>query len=219
VLNSDIMPLVDVIAWHPMYGTSPEDPFYRDYYYEYPNLVQTIKDTAAANNFKGEFRADELTWSAPYNAVPGQPWVFSPIVANKYFSRAAILHLGMDVGVGLGRDYFVTPYLSTVMAGVKPVYFPLEIQSSADIVSYTFTYSNGDRMVALWTNGVAVDNDPGVGAHLILPGYTAHDAVGIDILNGFEQELLVETAGGDTVVSHLLVRDYPILIRLSSSES
>jgi len=219
VLNSDIISEVDVIAWHPMYGTSPEDPFYRDYYYEYPDLVQTIKDTAAANNFKGEFQADELTWSAPYNAIPGLPWVFSPTVANKYFSRAAIMHLGMDVGVGLGRDYFVTPYLSTVMAGVEPVDFPIEIQSSAEIVSYTFRYPNGDRMVALWTNGVAVDNDPGVEAHLILPSYTASEAVGIDILNGFEQELLLETTNGDTVISHLLIRDYPILIRLSGAES
>ena len=130
------------------------------------------------------------------------------------------MHLGMDVGVGLGRDYFVTPYLCTVMAGVEAADFPIEIQGSVeDLVSYTFTFPDGKRMVALWTNGVAVDNDPGVAATLILHGYTASDAIGIDILNGLEQELMVETANGETTINNLLIRDYPILIRLNGAES
>ncbi len=45
LLESDLMPLVDVISWHPMYGTSPEYELYQDYYYDYPAMVQRIKDT------------------------------------------------------------------------------------------------------------------------------------------------------------------------------
>jgi hypothetical protein len=60
ILISDIMPLVDIISWHPMYGTSPE--FDAGYYAKYPPIVQKLKDTASAHGFKGTYEADELTW-------------------------------------------------------------------------------------------------------------------------------------------------------------
>ena len=40
ILRSDIMHLVDVVEWHPMYGCSPECDWLRQYYYEYPSIVQ-----------------------------------------------------------------------------------------------------------------------------------------------------------------------------------
>ena len=208
------MPLVDVISWHPMYGTSPEYDDYADYYYDYPAIVQRIKDTAEDNGFVGEYQADELTWRTTNTAIPDQPWVYSPITASKYFSRSALMHLGMDVGIGIGADYLITPNLCTVMAGVEPVDLPIEIQSTAtNIVSYTFTMPDGSDMVALWTNGFAVENDPGVEAALAIPDFSASEVVAIDILYGFEQNLLFETESGNLVISNLLVRDYPILIQ------
>jgi len=216
LLESDIMPLVDVISWHPMYGTSPEYDLYKDYYYEYPAMVQRIKETAAANGFVGEYRADELTWRTPYNAIPDQPWVYSPIAANKYFSRAALMHLGMDIDVGLGSGYFLTRNLCTAVAGAEPVNLPIEIQSTAaNIVSYTFSLPDGDYLVGLWTDGIAVEDDPGIETTLTIPGLSASEVIGIDILNGFEQELITETENGDLVINNLLVKDYPIIIRLS----
>jgi len=38
---------------------------------------------------------------------------------------------------------------------------------------------------------------------------------GIDVLHGFEQDLVLEADDDDTIVRDLLVKDYPILIRLS----
>jgi len=38
---------------------------------------------------------------------------------------------------------------------------------------------------------------------------------GIDVLNGFEQELIFEADNGSLVVRNLLVRDYPIILRLA----
>jgi hypothetical protein len=38
--------------------------------------------------------------------------------------------------------------------------------------------------------------------------------VGIDVLNGPEQEMIFETENGNLVIRDLLVRDYPIILRL-----
>ncbi len=94
VLKSDIMPLVDVIAWHPMYGESPEDEETADYYYAYPEMIEEIKETANVNGFNGEFHADELSWQT--SAGGGSSRGYSLVVANKYFSRSALMHLGME---------------------------------------------------------------------------------------------------------------------------
>jgi hypothetical protein len=216
LLESDIMPLVDVISWHPMYGASPEYDLYRNYYYNYPAMVQRIKDTAAAHGFVGEYHADELTWRTEYKE--DQPWVYTPITANKYFGRAAIMHLGMDIDIGLGSGYYIIRRLSTVMAGAEPVDLPIEIQSSAtNIVSYSFTLPDGDYLVGLWTNGIAVDDDPGIETTVTVPGVSASEVTGIDIMNGLEQELITEMENGNLVISNLLVRDYPLIIKLSDS--
>lgn len=66
----------------------------------------------------------------------------------------------------------------------------------------------------MWTNGVAVDDDPGVPATLTFPGTYAQKVIGIDVLHGFEQELIIETENGNLVIRDLLVKDYPIILRL-----
>jgi hypothetical protein len=60
MLRSDIMPLVDAVSWHPLYGASPE--YDREYYYAYPSIVQEMKDTVSAHGFLGEYDAGEITW-------------------------------------------------------------------------------------------------------------------------------------------------------------
>jgi len=51
VLNSDIMPLVDVVDWQTMPDFGPSDESWRDYFSTYPSLVQQFKDTASAHGF------------------------------------------------------------------------------------------------------------------------------------------------------------------------
>jgi hypothetical protein len=216
IVDSDIMPLVDAIAWHPMYGTSPEYDIYRDYYYGYPAMVQKIKDVATANGFVGEFQADEIGWATPEIAIADQPWVYSPIVAAKYSGRGILMHLGLDVGVGLGNENNLIQNLCTVMAGAEAENLPIQIQSEAtDIVSYTFKLSNGDSMIALWTDGIAIENDPGIKATVVIPGFSASEVIATDILYGYEQELITETEDGNLIISNLLVKDYPLILRLS----
>lgn len=222
LLKSDVMPLVDVVSWHPMYGTSPE--YYGEFYYEYPSFLQEIKDVASAHGFQGEYEADEITYSSPevFWRNPDDP-VNSEIVCAKYYARGVVMHLGVDVTVSVAGmsslripSYTTVRNLCTVMAGAKLVSLSVKIESEAtNIEYYSFSLSNGDRLLALWTDGVAIDDDPGIEATVTLPGFSAKKITGIDVLHGFEQELIAGIENRNLIIRNLLVKDYPIILRLA----
>lgn len=221
ILNSDIMPLVDVVSWHPMYGQSPEYDGHRQYYYAYPSLVQKIKDAASAHGFIGEYKADEIHWPTP--AQPEPPWpTYSNIQSVKYLTRSIVMHRGLDLTVtqlllvGNMQLHHTNQYLSTIMAGAKPTSLPLEIQSeAANITSYSFSLSNGDKLVAIWNNNIAVDYDLGILSTLTIQNFAGWNATGMDVLNGFGQELVSTSEDGNLVIHDFVLKDYPIIIRLS----
>lgn len=217
ILESDIMPLVDVVEWHPLYGQSPEYEDERQYYYEYPSMIQKIKDTASAHGFTGEYVADEIHWCTLDQVESG--WhAYTETKSAKYYARGIIMHLGEDVAVSqiMLRDkpkiYQTVQNLCTVMAGAKPSDLPVEIQSEAEnIRSYSFSLTNGDKLITLWTDGVAVDDNPGVKANIIFEGLTAQEVIGIDMLNGYTQPIIIN----GNVIQNLIVRDYPLILRFS----
>lgn len=224
IVQSDLMPLVDVVAWHSMFGSSPAHPEHSDFYYSYPAIVQRIKDEAIAHGFSGEFRGDEIVWRSP-----DCPWcaaedpLYTDITAAKYFARGITINLGLDLNVSptgistLRKETFaVVQNLATVFAGATTVHFPVEIQSPiARLASYTFALPNDGHLVALWNDGAAVDEDPGVESTLILPGFAGQIAVGIDPLHGLVQPLVTSNDGQNLVIRGLRVKDYPLLVRLS----
>jgi len=223
VLRSDIMLEVDGIAIHAMYGASPKYDDTRQYYYDYPQMVHEIKDTALANGFSGEYFAEEMSWRTSINPNPYEPWEYTPVVAAKYYARGILMNLGMDLWAGVAGEMYdtippvvmVVRNLGATMAGARPEELTVKIESEAEnIMSYGFSLSNGDRLFTLWTNGAAVDDDPGVSTTLIFPDLSAKKVMGIDVLNGFEQELITETENGGLIIRQLLVKDYPIILRL-----
>jgi hypothetical protein len=112
--------------------------------------------------------------------------------------------------------YYIIRNLSTVTAEAESVSLPIEIRSEAtNIVSYTFSLPNGAHLIALWTDGVAVDDDPGVPATLTIPGFSGYAVTGIEVLHGFQQQLATgEAVDGDLIIRDLLVKDYPMILRL-----
>ena len=220
ILQPSIMPLIDVISWHPLFGESPVNE--AAYYYSYPSIVREIKDIAEANGFSGEYEADEITWWT-VGEENDHPWRYSTLHAAKYYARGIIMNLGLDCavvagGIGERPDVFSTiQNLCTIMAGHESIDMPttIDIITDGPAAYCTFRYSNGDRMLAVWTDGIAQDEDPGVPTTITFPGLIAATVTGIDVVQGFEQELVFEIDGEDTVVRDLLVKDYPILIRLS----
>ena len=136
------------------------------------------------------------------------------------------MHLGMDVTVGLAGisssrlvSFPTIRNLCTVMAGAEPVDLPIEIQSEAEnIRSYSFSLLNGATLVALWTDGVAVDEDPGVNATLTLPNFSAQEVTGIDVLTGYQQSITASNESGNLVIENLIVRDYPLILHITVTE-
>ncbi len=228
IKSDDIMPLVDVVSWHGMVGTSPEYDFHRQYYYDYPSIVREIKETAFAHGFSGEFVSDELNWMLP--ATPAYPETYcSEAICAKYYARGIIMNRGMDVIVS---QFYAVPdahplqivhtiqNLATIMSGAEPTDLPVEMQSEAtNLTSYGFTLSNGDNLLAIWNDGVAVDYDPGISSTVIIPGFAGWNATGVDVVNGIEQELIASSENGDLVIRDFLLKDFPIIIRFTDTSS
>jgi len=224
ILQSDVMPLVDVVSWHPMYGSSPAHDWGRSYYYDYPSLVRDIKSTAIVHGFQGSFIADEIHWCTHNQPVPGWP-SYGETTSTKYYLRGTMTNLGLDVSVTqilmAGGTTFLGAVgnLNTATAGNESIDMPVQIDIDYEgpVAYCSFRYPNGDRMLAVWTDGIAQDDDPGVPATIMFPGLAAGSVTGINVLHGFEQELIFEVDCEDTIVRDLLIKDYPILLRLSDA--
>ena len=228
LLRSKIMPIVDGISFHPMHGVSPDYELREDYY-NYPFVIQEIKDVAYAHGFTGEYMADELVWRTLENILASEPWVYSEIAAAKYYARGIITQLGLDISTGTTELEFdnlhstkraigkVIQNLATLTAGTEPTELSIEIKSEAmNIRSYSFSLPNGDNMIALWTDGVAVDEDTGVKTNLTCQGLTAEDVIGIDVLDGFQQPISTSSKDGCLTIQNLIVRDYPLILQITA---
>jgi hypothetical protein len=221
IIRSDLMPLVDAISWHSGNDFSPE--YTSKFYSEYPSILQEIFDVASSHGFKGEYIVEELHWRTIDTPHPSETARYSEIVVAKYLARGIIMHQGKDITTGVAmpipeRSYneAVIKNLGTLLAGAKPSNQSIEVKSTVtNVESASFSQPNGDTLVALWTDGIAVDEDPGVKADLTLRSFTAEDVIGIDLLNSVEQPLLMSSGYGDVSVQNLIVRDYPLILRLS----
>jgi parallel beta-helix repeat protein len=234
MLDSEIAPVADAVSWHPFYGESPllytgkypehPEPFY---WRDYLSNVDGFRHQATSLGFAGGYMVEEMVWRTPTDPVPHESPHYTDVAAAKYAARANIMHVGLGFTMVSNQmlmpdaikrvpRYYVIRNLCTIMAGAEPMSLTTEVRSEAtNITRYGFSLPNGNKLVALWTDGVALDDDPGVRATLIMPGLSVQQVTGIDVLNGFEQELITETENGSLVIRNLLVKDYPIILRLT----
>jgi hypothetical protein len=233
VLESDVMPMVDMIQWHGIFDMLPNSTFYGDYYYEYPTIVEEIRQTASSNGFNGEFWGTGITWTSeefPDGHAPDHTWsqVKTDKEVAKYYSRSILMHLGMDVGMehmGFANPdspwrYPTTRNLYALTAGATPTSLTVNIENEPSNTStVAFMLPNDDVLFALWTDGVAVEHDSGVTTTLSFPGLSAERVEGINVLYGFRQQLITSSEDGSTVIEDLVMRDYPVIIRFSSASS
>ncbi|MFW9838735.1 MAG: family 1 glycosylhydrolase [Candidatus Thorarchaeota archaeon] len=220
ILESDIMTMVDVIQWHGIYSVIPNDPFYGDYYYQYPAIVEGIRQTAVAHGFDGECWATEVGYSTETDKQ-----------GAKYASRFLIKHLGMDMGVAMGDLRYdnleIRPWeqralgnLYKILAGTKSTSLDVEFENEpTNAVATSFELPNGDSVFALWIDGEAVEDDPGVKTTLTFPSQSAQKVVVIDVLNGFEQELFKRMENGDLIIRNIYLKDYPIILLINNGTS
>ena len=224
ILNSDVMQIADVVSWHPLYGNIPDSGQYPEYFAAYPSLLADIMDTARKNGFQGEFIAGEISYGGSQcGGCDVVDPTYTEVVWAKYTARGIILHFGNDVAVSLGGmssqrliQFNTIRNIANVFSGMRADEFAVEAQTeSANYKMFTFAGSDGSRLVALWADGVAANDDPGIPSTITIPGFAGWKATGIDVLNGFEQGLITEDENGNLVISDFLLKDYPIIIRLS----
>jgi hypothetical protein len=58
------------------------------------------------------------------------------------------------------------------------------------------------------------NNDPGTPATLTFPGQAGHTATALDPLRAQQQKLVTSSRNGSLIIKGLLIRDYPLFIRL-----
>jgi len=237
LLDSGVMPLVDGLSWHGMYGAAPatdrrgerqlRHPQVRNYWENYPAYVEEIKSSAASNGFEGEYMTEEMLWRTPAMPHETEPDRFTDVSAAKYYARSIIIHLGLDVAPGLAlppdddmpRSYSVVRTLCTIMAGAQAADVPVMIENEAgNIAYYGFALSNGDKLLAIWNDGAAVDDDTSMSSTLTMNGISTQKVIVMDVLNGLEQELMTEAENGNLTIRNLLIKDYPIIIKFTDTQ-
>ncbi len=215
LLRSGVAPLVDVISWHPFYGHRPDDPYYQ----HYPEMVKKLKQTAEAQGFNGEYVAEEMLWRTESADEPQQP--VSEVVSAKYLARAIVTNLGLDVtasvsGMFPGKTRDFVRRLCTLMAGARSIRLPVQIQSdTSDIKHYGFSLSNGDSLLAIWTDGVAVEAESSVPVKIVLRGFSTKLVLAVDIRTGLKQAVDVSIQDGNLTIQNLLVKDYPTILHFA----
>lgn len=228
-----VLPSIDGLSWHPIYDNIPGDRYYKDY----PDIVNEIKDLAAANGFSpdGEYFADEILWTTVDQIDWDNGPPISPFLAAKYYLRTIIEHRAMDFSVTFNpffQRYYVTPmaYLANIMAGAEPannILLGISPSPAMSVRQYAFTLPSGEKMIALWTNGNGTDEteeiNDGITAQLRLGtiymrsvGYTPVSVTAMDVLHGYEQVLVSRRdILGNLIINNFKIKDFPIILRFN----
>ncbi len=192
--------------------------------WNYSAIYPPLAGEAAAKSWAGAFPATELE-KAKYVAQ-----VFTRHTAlglESFFCEMYFPHFGvLDLSL-LRRSfdadpisplqpqaaYYVTRNLATMLDGMEPGTLEFSLEGApAHLEAFPLTSPTGPAL-ALWLGGRAADHCDGVpvDVRLAVPCRTAFVC---DPVNGVRQELAVTQAGGASVLAGVVVRDWPLLIRL-----
>ena len=108
ILDSDAAALADGISLHTVnMDAMPQNR--SDYYYNYENMMNELRDTAKANGFDGVIIADELNYRSHYSISVLQPedpnffYATEPEIAAKNIARMMVINRGIGIYVGNER--------------------------------------------------------------------------------------------------------------------
>jgi hypothetical protein len=109
--------------------------------------------------------------------------------------------------------YYVTRNLATMLDQLEPAQFEFTIDRAPNnLEAFALRSPDGPALV-LWLGGHARDRCEGVAVDVRLNS-TCRGAIGYDPLNGVSQQLSVTQDGTDVCLAGILVRDWPLIIRL-----
>jgi hypothetical protein len=228
IVTSDVMALADGIAWHGSSGLSLE--YNPQAYLEYPEQVNLIVEEALAHGFKGQFFANEIGFRTASTPDPFgyNKYIYSPTVAAKYYARGIVFHQGKGFYTNIGlEDYTSIPSikntvtsLATILAETEPVNLSATIESSAvNIYQFDFQYSNGNYLLALWSDQQAIDGDPAIPTDIYFALENIQTITAIDPLYSYQKELDFKEENGQIAIKDFLLKDYPIFLKLQKLQA
>lgn len=116
--------------------------------------------------------------------------------------------------------YYVLRNISTVLDGTSPAVLKVEFSNKNQRFEwYSFNLKGGGQMIGAWLPGKSVDKHPGVTTDLVVSLPRCAKVVGIDTLNGVEQELTFKQDGERMVIPGAVIHDYPLMLRFQTEDS
>ncbi|MBZ5545857.1 MAG: hypothetical protein LAO07_19630 [Acidobacteriia bacterium] len=248
-LATGLAPLVDVISWHPYQLTEPPEALDRPRHpwadpglIRYEDAVRYLQELAHKRGFRGTFQANEA------GAYAIHAMRSTALVSAKYMARSLVLHSALRVPVFWNEtvsllrpawqpffwpgqpdvqpdySYYVLRTLCTLMDGMEPVRKDgaLDVNpasQSEEIESRLFSDRAGSLLLALWRPLRSGDESEAVLCDVRVRGFSARRALGYELFNGEEQELVFQQDRLDVDFDGILVRDYPLLIRLEPRQA
>jgi hypothetical protein len=221
---------LDAIAWHPEPNSAA-----------YFSSVRNFQKKCGKLGFKGEFFATEIYAGSMY--PPGPPKTSSETQMAKFLVKSLVGHngLGMEAGpchphytayshaqalcqTTWGMQtlqpcrptmaYYMWRTIATVMDDFHPAEFPVTFSDAKRLLAFTFQRADGERMVAAWMDGPEGDGITEKKSDIAFPAMQGKRARVVDIMNGTEQELGFAAEGDGTVLRGMLIKDYPIFVKI-----
>ena len=233
-LQAGLAGIVDGISWHQYQWTMPPEvldrpnhPWAGPEITTYAEAVRYVQDASRKYGIQ-EFHNNEAGAYTFYWSE-GRP---SSLVAAKYLARSMVLHTTLGVPTfwnetnayfrqtggppKLDYSYYICRTLCTLMDGADPLDLDFAVAADVDqsIEKHAFRYPDGDVLLAVWIPDVGEDDYNPVEVSITVP-IPAARAVGYELLNGTEQPLELVARPEGTGLDGLLLRDYPLFVRLS----
>lgn len=230
-IEHQIVTELDGIGWHPGPNNSA-----------YFSSVREFQKQCREMGFRGEFFATEIYAGSMY--PPGPPETLSELRMAKFLVKSLVGHngLGMEAGPcniecsawayaqGLCQPtwgvqtliplrptiaYYVWRTIGTVMDDFHAAEFPVKFGEGEGLVFFTFQRGANERMVAVWIDGPEKDGIVQTKTAVAFPDVQAKRASVVDILNGREQSLNFAHRSAETVLEGMLIKDYPVFIKIT----
>ena len=242
-LKAGIAPHVDMVCWHGYYGAIPGEPEWDKYVADIKETKQLAESYGFQGEYSHSEWCIFAPY--PQNSSESLSWITELVKAKHmarfamttlgmdvlfYWNETwADGHIDRDVGLFRNAfssspvsesqpqpAYYVLRTLCTVMDEARAA--PLDVQFSnteKPLEVWTFTLPGGDRLVSVSLGGHSADEAAEILTDIRFPGLSFSSAIGIDVLNGTEQQLVLSGQSGATALKDMLVKDYPVVIRLS----
>jgi hypothetical protein len=106
-----------------------------------------------------------------------------------------------------------------LLDSAKPEEVVAEPEARIDkLETYGFALPGNTKLVALWIREKSrknrFDDYAGVTTGVSISAQAPSKVVGVDLLNGREQDLSFGVSDGRVIVPDLVIRDYPLFVRL-----